>query len=336
MSYEYLERQAKQEQRLVAKLPGGAAASPRPLTTETFLTSDISHLGGVVGTNPELDTASGKGQLRPRGPDREHMAHKVAGSPTPQATGVETDHIETTHAQAVISARGRMGKGRASPERAFAGVEGRPAGHRSDRHTWEVRGVRSAEQAALIPSDHVVLREMGATWTPEKGGQSPSGEGESPKPAIVLNRQDVGRLSSMSPWQRPAAAVEDAAAASSPSWRQTGRPDVEPASPESRLSGSLRKNLSHVNVSNDSPFGAGTSPVAEPVAGSGMDDDYFAKQALRDELLSLSIRQLRERAANAGVERGAVEHAVDEAEDPKLAVISLIVGVSATNRMLQI
>lgn len=327
MSYEYLERMAKQDERM------SGPSVPSPLTSDTFLASEISHLGGVLGSNPELDTANGTGQLRPRGSvagGSVAAAGSVAGGghPTPALAGEECNH----HG---ISARGRMGKGRASPERAFAGAEGRPAGgDRPDRHTWEVRGVRSSVHVNK-PKDQNVDFEIGTT----SGVQAADGSdafgdvhgrnhfaqssAETTKGTILRGGDSCqGKVSSESPWQRgnePGAAFD-----------------------MSRLSGSPAKNLTHMDASNDSPWAGGHGAVAEPepVAGSGYDDEYFAKMSMRDELLALNIRQLRERAANAGVDRGVVEHAVDEAEDPKLAVISLILGANdgaaATNRKLQV
>ena len=326
MSYEYLEREARTHQRLVGK-------GQQPLTTETFLNSSVEALGAVPGSNPELDSASpsGRGQRRPRGPDPASMADKVAGVPTPALKGFETDHTESKASTDFISARGRMGKGRASPERDPApGTV--PAGFSDFRHTWELRGVRSAEQEALIPSDHLVQRETGlSTWTPQKdGSRSPLLElpGEAHVAPVTLERQDVGKLSSMSPWQRPGAQDGGEAGGAEASWRQTGRPDVEPTSPQSRLSGSPTKRLPHMAASSDSPWSPGQAaePAAEAAStGTGADDDYFRRQALRDELLALNIKALRERAAAAGVDKALVENAIDLSEDPKRAVIGLIV-----------
>jgi hypothetical protein len=328
MSYEYHERMAQMEQRRV----GGQQT---PLTTKSFLDSSEARLGATPGSNPDLDTKTGKGRHRPRGPGPDHMAGKSAGLPSPVASGVERDHSESAASAVYISSRGRMGKGRASPERdPVPGTT--PAGFADFRHSWELRGVRSSAREAIVPKDHVVQREMGATWTPRKGSTSPTLEHhDSAAAKITLRREDVGKLSSMSPWQRPAAESDASTGSTEASWRQTGRPDVEPTSPQSRLSGSPKspgqQHPPHMAASSDSPWSPAVESelaVASPRATAREENGYFASQALRDELLGLNLRALRERAAAAGLEKETVDDAIDLSEDPKGAVIALIVGAT--------
>ena len=326
MSYEYHERMAQMEQRRMGGQQG-------PLTTKSFLDSSEARLGATLGSNPDLDTKTGKGTRRPRGPGPDHMAGKMAGLPSPVASGVERDHSESAASAAYISSRVRMGKARASPERDPM-PETTPAGFADFRHSWELTGVRSSARKALIPKDHLVQREMGATWTPRKASTSAMLEQHGSAAAkITLRRQDAGTLSSMSPWQRPVAEIDSSTGSTAASWRQTGRPDVEPTSPQSRLSGSPNSPGQHLPrhmaASSDSPWSPAIElepAVASPSTAAYEDDDYFASQALRDELLGLNLRALRERAAVAGLEKVQVDDAIDLSEDPKGAVIALIVG----------
>ncbi len=321
MSYEYYERMARMEQRRVGE-------QQAPLTSQTFLVSSEARLGASPGSNQDLDTATGKGRLRPRGPDPDHMAGKIAGLPSPVVSGVETDSCESTASAAYICSRGRMGKGRASPERDPM-PETKSAGFANFKHSWELRGERSSARQAVIPKDHVVQREMGATWTPPRGASPTVELCDGAAVRATVPRRDVGKLSSMSPWQRPVAEDDSSPGCEGASWRQSGRPDVEPLSPQSRLSGSPKspgqQHPPHMADSSDSPW----SPAMESDAAAADEEEFFARQSLRDELLGLNLRALRGRAMAAGLEIERVEDTIDLSEDPKGAVIALIIESNA-------
>ena len=63
----------------------------------------------------------------------------------------------------------------------------------------------------------------------------------------------------------------------------------------------------------------------ESDTAAAVEVDYLARQAFRDELLGLNLRALRERAAAAGLDVERVEDAIDLSEDPKHAVVALII-----------
>ena len=70
----------------------------------------------------------------------------------------------------------------------------------------------------------------------------------------------------------------------------------------------------------------------ESDAAAADEEEFFSLQALRDELMGLNLRALRERAAAAGLEIERVEDAIDLSEDPKGAVIALIIESNAASR----
>ena len=55
----------------------------------------------------------------------------------------------------------------------------------------------------------------------------------------------------------------------------------------------------------------------ESDAAAADEEEFFARQSLRDELLGLNLRALRGRAMAAGLEIERVEDTIDLSEDPK-------------------